>query len=154
MAYVCIVLKLGPSDNETNLLWVNTSQLQYNNISWPHRCSFVIRCCYTLCKSKLHCWFHHINTTDCTFSLQESLSWMPTTSDISLTSVWLQSTLHIKLKPATGDGICKLFKIVSKLQKLMLDTIAPCVQVTFQSIMSTYKINTLRCTVPIRPNRK
>lgn len=118
MAYVCIVLKLGPSDNETNLLRVNTSQLQYNNISWPHRCSFVIRCCYTLCKSKLHCWFHHINTTDCTFSLQESLSWMPTTSDISLTSVWLQSTLHIKLKPATGDGICKLFKIVSKLQKL------------------------------------
>lgn len=87
------------------------------------------------------------------YEISESLSRMPT-SDISLTSVWLQSTLHIKLKPATGDGICKLFKIVSKLQKLMLDTIAPCVQVTFQSIMSTYKINTLRCTVPIRPNRK
>lgn len=52
------------------------------------------------------------------YEISESLSWMPTTSDISLTSVWLQSTLHIKLKPATGDGICKLFKIVSKLQKL------------------------------------
>lgn len=52
------------------------------------------------------------------YEISESLSRMPTTSDISLTSVWLQSTLHIKLKPATGDGICKLFKIVSKLQKL------------------------------------
>lgn len=51
------------------------------------------------------------------YEISESLSRMPT-SDISLTSVWLQSTLHIKLKPATGDGICKLFKIVSKLQKL------------------------------------
>lgn len=46
------------------------------------------------------------------YEISESLSWMPTTSDISLTSVWLQSTLHIKLKPATGDGICKLFKTV------------------------------------------
>lgn len=52
------------------------------------------------------------------YEISESLSRMPTTSDISLTSVWLQSTLHIKLKPATGDGICKVFKIVSKLQKL------------------------------------
>lgn len=51
------------------------------------------------------------------YEISESLSRMPT-SDISLTSVWLQSTLHIKLKPATGDGICKVFKIVSKLQKL------------------------------------
>lgn len=51
------------------------------------------------------------------YEISESLSRVPT-SDISLTSVWLQSTLHIKLKPATGDGICKLFKIVSKLQKL------------------------------------